>query len=128
MASRREGRAGRRPADERAGILFLVAILAAAFFPAVLTEFDSAALLKAVASAMAQARLPERIAPAGEGQPATIPETIVCPTLLAESPTATSPTTEASPDPLDVLSPSDPPCPQGPPGLLPSPRAPPRAA
>lgn len=128
MASRREGRQGRRPSDEKAGILFLVAILAAAFFPAVLTEFDSAALLKAVAAAMAQPKLPERISPAGEGQPATIPETIVCPTLLAESPIAISPTTEASPGLLDVLSPSDLPCPQGPPGLLPSPRAPPPLA
>jgi len=128
MASRRDGRTGRRPADERAGILFLVAILAAAFFPAVLTEFDSAALLKAVAAAMAQSKLPERISPASEGQPATIPEILVRPTLLAESPTATSPTTEASPDPLDVVSPSDAPCPQGPPGLVPSPRAPPRIA
>jgi len=128
MAARREGNPGRRPADEKAGILFLVAILASAFFPAVLAEFDSAALLKAVAAAMAQPKLPERIAPAGAGQPATIPETIAYPTLLAEGPIATATTTEASPDPLDVLSPSDPPCPQGPPGLLPSPRAPPPLA
>ena len=128
MASRREGCARRRPVEERAGILFLVAILVVAFFPAVLTEFDSAALLKAVAAAMAQPKLPERISPAREGLPATIPETIVCPTLIAESPTATSTTPEASPGPLDVLSPSDPPRPQGPPGLLPSPRAPPLAA
>ena len=128
MTSRRGGRTGRRPADERAGILFLVAILAAAFFPAVLTEFDSAALLKAVAAAMAQTKLPERIAPASEGQPVTVPESLVCPTPLAEGPPENAITVEASPDPLDFLSPSDPLLPQGPPGLVPSPRAPPPLA
>ena len=128
MRATARGVPGRRPADERAGILFLVAILAAAFVPAVLTEFDAPSLLRAIAAAMAVPAHSAHLLPARDSPPATLPEVVPPPSLMAEGAGPTISAEKASPGPLPFPLASDPFLPQGPPGTLPSPRAPPRSA